>query len=83
MSFHPAGICLFKANNVNTRRTKEICSKLTIKTPERRSGAVIDNFEQIVVKQMLPGQLELEIFYNFNDNVQSIQKILFLRISKL
>ena len=32
----PAGICLFKVNNGNTRLICEICSKLTIKTPERR-----------------------------------------------
>ena len=32
----PAGIYLFKVNNRNTRTRCEICSKLTIKTPERR-----------------------------------------------
>ena len=31
----PAGIYLFKFNNGNTRAMCEICSKLTIKTPER------------------------------------------------
>ena len=31
----PAGIYLFKVNNRNTRARCEICSKLTIKTPER------------------------------------------------
>ena len=31
-----ANIYLFKANNRNTRKRYEICSKLTIKTPERR-----------------------------------------------
>ena len=31
-----AGIYLFKANNENTRAMCEICSKLTIKTTERR-----------------------------------------------
>ena len=36
---YPAGIYLFKANNRNTRTMCEICSKLTIKTPERRQGA--------------------------------------------
>ena len=30
------GIYLFKVNNGNTRTMCEICSKLTIKTPERR-----------------------------------------------
>ena len=32
----PANIYLFKVNNRNTRKRCEICSKLTIKTPERR-----------------------------------------------
>ena len=46
-------ICLkfFKVNNRNTRTMFEICSKLTIKTLERRqwrrSGVFIINFEQI------------------------------------
>ena len=34
--FNPAGNYMFKANNRNTRTRCEICSKLTIKTPERR-----------------------------------------------
>ena len=34
--FNPANIYLFKFNNRNTRKKSEICSKLTIKTPERR-----------------------------------------------
>ena len=32
----PAGIYLLKVNNRNTRTRCEICSMLTIKTPERR-----------------------------------------------
>ena len=32
----PAGNYIFKVNNRNTRTRCEICSKLTIKTPERR-----------------------------------------------
>ena len=47
----PAGIYLFKVNNRNTRTRREICSKLTINTPERRqwrrSGVFIVNFEHI------------------------------------
>ena len=47
----PAGIYLLKVNNRNTRIRCEICSKLTIKTPERRhwrsSGVFIVNFEHI------------------------------------
>ena len=34
--FFPPIIYLFKANNENIRKMFEICSKLTIKTPERR-----------------------------------------------
>ena len=50
-SNHAANIYLFKVNNRNTRKRSEICSKLTIKTPERRqrrrSGVFIVNFEHI------------------------------------
>ena len=48
---NPAGNYMFKVNNRNTRGRCEICSKLTIKTPERhnwrRSGVCIVNFEHI------------------------------------
>ena len=47
---YPAGIHLLKVNNRNARTRCEICSKLTIRTPERyhcRSGVFIVNFEQI------------------------------------
>ena len=44
-------IYLFKFNNRNTRKKFKICSKLTIKTPERRhwchSGVFFVNFEHI------------------------------------
>ena len=47
----PAGNYMFKFNNRNTRTRCEICSKLTIKTPERRhwrrSGVFIVNCEHI------------------------------------
>ena len=47
----PAGNYMFKVNNKNTRTRCEICSKLTIKTPERRhwrrSDIFIVNFEHI------------------------------------
>ena len=46
-----ANIYLFKANNRNTKKRCEICSKLIIKTPERRqrcrSGVFIVKFEHI------------------------------------
>ena len=42
---------MFKVNNRNTKTRCEICSKLTIKTPEqrqcRRFGVFISNFEHI------------------------------------
>ena len=45
------GIYQLKVNNRNTRSRCEICSELTIKTPERddwrRSGIFIVNFEHI------------------------------------
>ena len=48
----PGGIYLLKVNNRNTRARCEICSKLTIKTLERRhwrrSGVFIVNFEHIL-----------------------------------
>ena len=47
----PVGIYLLKGNNGNTKTRSEICSKLTIKIPERRhcrrSGIMIVNFEHI------------------------------------
>ena len=47
----PAGNNMFKINNRNTRTRCEICSKLTIKTPERRhwhrSAVFTVNFEHI------------------------------------
>ena len=47
----PAGNYMFKVTNRNTRTRWEICSKLTIKIPERRywrrSGIFIVNSEQI------------------------------------
>ena len=33
--WNPANIYLFKFNGKNTRKTCQICSKLTIKIPER------------------------------------------------
>ena len=42
---------MFEVNNRNTKKRCQICSKLTIKTPERSqwrcSGVFIDNFEHI------------------------------------
>ena len=47
----PAEIYLLKVNNRNSRARCEICSKLTMKIPQRRqwrrSGIFIVNFEHI------------------------------------
>ena len=45
----PAGNYMFKVNNRNTRTKCEICSKLTIKVPEKRVSTV--NFEQVKIFQ--------------------------------
>ena len=37
----PGNIYLFKVNNRNTRKSCEICSKLTIQTPEDVSGVFL------------------------------------------
>ena len=46
---NPASIYVFKVMNRNTRKRPDICSKLTMKIPERRhwgsSGVFIINFE--------------------------------------
>ena len=59
----PVGIYLVKVNIGNTRRMCEICSELTIKTPEqlqwRRSGVFIVNFEQISHIALVPPLLTL------------------------
>ena len=48
---HPAAVYLFQVNNGDTRTVFEICSKLIIKTPDRRHsriyGISIVNFEPI------------------------------------
>ena len=51
MTKFPANIYLFKFNSRDTRKSCEICSKLTIKTPEgrqwSRSGNITVNFKHI------------------------------------
>ena len=48
---YPASNYMFKVSNRSTRTRYEICSKLTIKTPELRhkcrSGVFIVNFEHL------------------------------------
>ena len=55
---------MFKVNNRNTRMC-EICSKLTIKTPERRSGIFIVNFENSL-HLVLVFLFDWETFVSFN-----------------
>ena len=43
-------IYLLKANNRNTRARFEICSKLTIKTPERHQWRSIVTFEHVIAR---------------------------------
>ena len=61
---YPAGKYLFKVNNVNTRTMYEICSKLTIKTSQRRHGrhsaVFIVNFEQILHINLVVSTLKCE-----------------------
>ena len=50
MFISPAATYMLKANNKNTRTRCNMCSKLTMKTPERcrrRSGVFVVNFEHI------------------------------------
>ena len=48
----PADIFLLQVNSRDTRKRCQICSKLTIKTPERcqwlRSGVFIVSFEHVL-----------------------------------
>ena len=44
---YPAGIYLLKVNNKNTRTRFEICSKLTMKTPERRHWQLTIGFQPV------------------------------------
>ena len=49
---NPANIYLLKVSNKDTRKSCEICSKITIKTPERRLtpfSSVSSDFEQVNV----------------------------------
>ena len=59
--FNPANIYLFKVNNKNIRESFETCSKLTVKTPERRqwcrSGVSIVHFEQGNVSREVASQI--------------------------
>ena len=47
IEWDPPNIYLFKFNSRNTRKSCEICPKLTINAVESRSGMFIVNFEHI------------------------------------
>ena len=47
-SCSPAGNYILKINNKNTRTRWEICSKLTIKQPERRPSVFIVDSEHLI-----------------------------------
>ena len=69
----PANIYLFKFSNRDTRKKCEVCSKLTIKTPERRHGrrfgVSVVNFEHISrlmlnLSRYLFARIAWKIIYN-------------------
>ena len=70
-------IYLLKVNNINTRIRCEICSKLTIKTPERRqtyftpySSVYIVNFEHVTAGW----ELSLNAASNIKEGINSCSK---------
>ena len=69
---------MIKADNRNTRKMCEICSKLTIKTPERRqwhrSGVFIVNFEHI--SHLFPSVSIVVDFQQVNVSWESYTSIL-------
>ena len=78
----PARIYLLKVNSRNTRTRCEICSKLTIKLPERchwrLSGNFIVNFEHISYFVLVFLLLALNR-YKFSHNTIPATKLLFLQ----
>ena len=63
---------LFKNSNRNTRKNSEICSKLTIKTPQRnrwpRPDAFIVNFENILNLFLVILRLILNTYLSTGDS---------------
>ena len=85
----PANINLFKVNNRNTRKMCEICSKLTIKTPERRqwrrSGAFIVDLNTFVNFSFFKNHFWIKTFPLFQQIFTSecfISSVLLIRILK-
>ena len=55
----PAGNYMFKVNNRNTRTRLEICSKFTMKTPERRQWPVLV-FLLLTLSKKMPSGMNQE-----------------------
>ena len=49
---YPANIFLFEVNNRNTRERCEVCSKLTIKTQERRQWTYFTPFSNVSIVEL-------------------------------
>ena len=80
---YPAGICLLKVNNRNTRARCEICSELTIKPPEwRHSCAFVVNFEHIshlaLVVLLITLNMQLPARVTFRNKGASFREIILL-----
>ena len=58
-----ANIYLLKVNNRNTRKRCEICSKLTIQTPERRQKRYPTSLDKILLWTYFKVNVSLDISY--------------------
>ena len=90
----PAGNYIFKVDNRNTRTRCKICSKLTLKTPERRqwrrSGVFIVNFEHIShVVHKIDNNLQVKKIVQYpmavisNDTFSNFGKLLLMYVNKI
>ena len=77
---------MFKVNTRNTGTRCEICSKLTIKTPERqhwrRSGVFIVNFELVNVGWE-HDSLDTSVNLRFIRRSQDLQDVLMLHVRSI
>ena len=82
---YPGNIYLLKLNNINIRQKCKICSKLIIKTLERRqlrrSGVLIVNFENIERLFLVFLLLTLNIKYSLGSSLAE-KKCIFKVINK-
>ena len=65
---NPANIYLLKVSSRNSRKRCELCSKLTIKTPEPRQLRSIDDFEQVNVRLGTGRYWNVPNMLRFNNN---------------